>query len=351
MQTTQSETKRGNRKNEVLILNAEKLASIDSLFGATYPQASFNTAWKKILFNQFHDILPGSGIGINYVDAARKYAETSRFSNDTIHDALSDIAARVKSDGVSVLVFNPLSWPRTEEVEFEVQFPNLPSHLRVMYRDTNASPEKMWLRSEIVNSDPSTGKVKLRILATDIPPLGYKLIELQATSPRIDLDNIQTEGKSAHTTGPLLLGTATSLENEFLKLSIDPKTGCMTSLFDKRNNTEALAPAVQGVGAPSNLYPSKGSEPLPCGNQLQAFVDKPKKWDAWNVDADFIEHHTDLMQAEEVKLVENSPLQRRRFACATSGRTRSSSRTSRCILACRASMYTCRLTGTRSTSC
>ena len=123
MQTTQSETKRGNRKNEVLILNAEKLASIDSLFGAAYPQADFDSSWKKILFNQFHDILPGSGIGINYVDAARKYAETSRFSNDTIYAALNDIASRVKSDGVSVLVFNPLSWTRTEEVEFEAQFP------------------------------------------------------------------------------------------------------------------------------------------------------------------------------------------------------------------------------------
>ena len=36
-----------------------------------------------MLFNQFHDILPGSGIGINYVDAARKYAEVQRFSRDT----------------------------------------------------------------------------------------------------------------------------------------------------------------------------------------------------------------------------------------------------------------------------
>ena len=34
----------------------------------------------------------------------------------------------------------------------------------------------------------------------------------------------------------------------------------------------------------------------------------PKKWDAWNVDANFIEHHTDLLQAEEVKLIENTPL-------------------------------------------
>ncbi len=303
VQTTQSETKKGNRKNEVLILNAEKLASIDSLLGAAYPQAGFNTAWEKILFNQFHDILPGSGIGINYVDAARKYAETSRFSKDTIHAALDDIASRVKSDSASVLVFNPLSWARTEEVEVEVQFPNLPSPLGITAADPSAERDKMWVLSDIVSSDPATGKVKLRILASDVPALGYKLIELHAGSPKLVAGNPQTDPPSIHITRPLLTATATSLENDFLKLTVDPATGCITSLFDKRNNTETLAPAVQGVGAPPTLSDGK-----PCGNVLQAFVDKPKKWDAWNVDADFIEHHTDLLQAEEVKLIENSPL-------------------------------------------
>ncbi len=303
VQTTQSETKRGNRKNEVLILNAEKLASIDSLFGAAYPQAGFNTSWQKILFNQFHDVLPGSGIGINYVDAARKYAETSRFSNNTINAALNNIASRVKSDGVSVLVFNPLSWPRTEEVEVEAQFPTLPSPLGIIASDPSAERDKMWVLSNIVSSDAATGKVKLRILASDVPPLGYKLIHLQASSPKLVLGNPKTDPPSIHITRPLLTATATSLENDFLRLTVDPATGCITSLYDKRNNTEALAPAVHGVGAPPTLSDGK-----PCGNLLQAFVDKPKHWDAWNVDADFIEHHTDLMQAEEVKLIENSPL-------------------------------------------
>ncbi len=84
VQTTQSETKRGNRKAEVALLDTEKLASIGTLFGQPYPQTDLDAAWKKVLFNQFHDILPGSGIGINYVDAARKYAEVQRFSNDTM---------------------------------------------------------------------------------------------------------------------------------------------------------------------------------------------------------------------------------------------------------------------------
>ena len=102
VQTTQSETKRGNRKSEVALLDAEKLASIGTLFGQAYPQADFDASWKKVLFNQFHDILPGSGIGINYVDAARKYAEVQRFSNDTIQAALNELAARVKTDDISV---------------------------------------------------------------------------------------------------------------------------------------------------------------------------------------------------------------------------------------------------------
>ncbi len=303
VQTTQSETKRGNRKNEVLILNAEKLASIDSLLGAAYPQAGFNTSWEKILFNQFHDVLPGSGIGINYVDAARKYAETSRFSNDTTEAALDDIATRVKSDGVSVLVFNPLSWPRTEEVEVEAQFPSLPSPLGIGAADMSASGDKMALRSEVVTSDAFTGKAKVRILVSNVPPLGYKLVQLHASKRELVLGDIQTESKTVRIGGGPLHGTATSLENESLRLTVDPATGCITSLFDKRTNSEALAPAVQGIGAPPTLSDGK-----PCGNLLQAFVDKPQRWDAWNVDADFIEHHTDLLQAEEVKLVENSPL-------------------------------------------
>ena len=291
VQTTQSEEKKGNRKNEVLILNAEKLASIDSLFGRTYPQSGFSTSWEKILFNQFHDLLPGSGIGINYFDAARKYAETSRFSNDTIHAAMNNIASHVKSDGVSVLVFNPLSWPRTEEVEVEAQMAQETKAIAV--RDDRGE----LAFGRVVDSDAATGRIRVRFLAEDVPAMGYKLYSLDTNL------TIRGVGEARLMQGYPLTATDHSLENQFLRVTIDPPTGCITSLFDKRSNTEALAPAVQGVGAPATLSDGK-----PCGNLLQAFVDKPKKWDAWNVDADFIEHHTDLLQAEEVKLVDNSPL-------------------------------------------
>jgi alpha-mannosidase len=300
VQTTQSEEKRGNRQNEELVLNAEKVASIDTLFGGpsglsekcqhcahwgSYPQQDFDIAWKNILFNQFHDILPGSGIHINYVDAARKYAVAARIDRDIIHVGLKDIASRVLSDGMSVLVFNPLSWTRTGEVEFEVQFPTGVKDVSAVEAGGTTMP------MEVLNYDWSTGLMRVRLLAINIPPIGYELVRLvqQANPPS--------------TKPTTLIASDDSLENEFIRLKVDAKTGCITSLFDKRSKTEALALPVQSEGSPA-----ASPDGLPCGNLLQAFVDKPKRWDAWNIDADFVKQHWDLMQADEVKLVENTPL-------------------------------------------
>ena len=36
-----------------------------------------NRAWKRLLFDDFHDIMPGSGIGVNYLDARRNLARRS----------------------------------------------------------------------------------------------------------------------------------------------------------------------------------------------------------------------------------------------------------------------------------
>jgi len=82
-------------------------------------------------------------------------------------------------------------------------------------------------------------------------------------------------------------------------LEIDLGTGCMTSLFNKKTRTESLATPDTDTGGPKSSI---------CGNLLQAFQDKPKAWDAWNVDADFEKVHWDITTADEVKLVESGPL-------------------------------------------
>ncbi len=150
----------------------------------------------------------------------------------------------------------------------------------------------MQAESEVLSRDAQTSSVKLRIVASAIPATGYRTFIVK---PRPTTSKFEA--------APIVVATSSSIENNILKVTIDPATGCITSLYDKINRIEALAPAIPGVGAPPNLPDGK-----PCGNLLQAFVDKPKQWDAWNVDADFIEHHTDILKADEVKLIESSPI-------------------------------------------
>jgi alpha-mannosidase len=62
--------------------NAEKYASLAWLDGNAYPAAELTEAWKKITFNQFHDLAAGSGIGVIYKDAQRDY-DTIAISQST----------------------------------------------------------------------------------------------------------------------------------------------------------------------------------------------------------------------------------------------------------------------------
>jgi alpha-mannosidase len=119
-----------------------------------------------------------------------------------------------------------------------------------------------------------------------VPSLGYRTYYVRATA---NPPAMTSEIKA----------TADSLENDVVRLKVNPQTGCMTSLFDKRSKSESLAPSETDTGGPKQSV---------CGNLLQTFRDKPKQWDAWNIDADFEKEHWDLDHADEVKLVEHGPL-------------------------------------------
>ncbi len=279
--TTQAETKRRIRHAEELVLNAEKFSSLASLYGRAYPQDGMEQYWKNLLFDHFHDIMPGSGIAVNYLDAKRNLENVDRFANDAAMGSLREIAAHVNTqgEGVPLMIFNSLSWPRTEVTEVEAQLPAPAKQVEVV--DSNGKAAE----SQLLSLDPETHRARLLLLSST-PSLGYKTYFVRAAA-------------SAPVVHSVLKASADTLENEFIRVKIDPQSGCMTSLFDKRSGTEALAPAETDTGGPKNST---------CGNLLQTFVDKPEKWDAWNIDADFEKQHWDLDKADEVKLVESGPL-------------------------------------------
>jgi alpha-mannosidase len=69
--TSQAFTKRGNRVCEQLLHDAEFLATARG----DYPRDELDRLWKLLLLQQFHDILPGSSIGLVYDDARRDFTE------------------------------------------------------------------------------------------------------------------------------------------------------------------------------------------------------------------------------------------------------------------------------------
>ncbi|KQP53736.1 glycoside hydrolase family 38 C-terminal domain-containing protein [Agreia sp. Leaf283] len=73
--TSQSEMKSGNRRSEHLLREAELWATTAAVRGvADYPVSELAEAWRLVLLQQFHDILPGSSIAWVHREARERYA-------------------------------------------------------------------------------------------------------------------------------------------------------------------------------------------------------------------------------------------------------------------------------------
>jgi alpha-mannosidase len=264
--TSQANHKRNMRDAEEQVLNAEKFSSLAwVLAGRAYPSVELTEDWKKVLFNQFHDLAAGSGIGVIYKDAQKDYDVVRWSTNEIDAGALETVAEHVNT-GVTlektitgeqsfpVVVFNPLAWERTGDVQVKVQSSGLDSAIPFRVVDDSTG---RFLPYTVVSADHSTGVAELSIAVT-VRALGYKL--LTVFSPNMRALGVTVPVASAQETG----GTIT-LENNRLRIVVQKQTGCITNIIDAKSKFDAIAPGA-------------------CGNQLQFFKDTPKEYDAWNID-------------------------------------------------------------------
>lgn len=268
--TTQSETKKQIRHNEEQLQNAEKFAALSFLTTKQpYSNIEFEGIWKKVLFDDFHDVMPGSGVGNNYVEALRNLNEASLESGKILDTSLDNLTSRIDTSGPGVpfVVFNPLSWERTEPVTLEVHTPASGQELEAV--DAAGKP----LLSQVISTDAGTERTKLEVMVKGVPSLGYAVIHIVPVAHAASVNSdLKVEG--------------TTIENQYLRMKIDPKTGCVISLVSKSDDKETVAPGG-------------------CGNLLQTFVDLPPIQDAWEIKFDG--KSWDLTNPEEVKVVESGP--------------------------------------------
>jgi alpha-mannosidase len=101
--TSQSAMKRGNRRTEHLLREAELWAATAALrTGFAYPYAELDAIWQQALLMQFHDILPGSSIAWVHRQARETYAGLA----DRLEAIIGAALAALAGDGEAELIAN-----------------------------------------------------------------------------------------------------------------------------------------------------------------------------------------------------------------------------------------------------
>jgi alpha-mannosidase len=302
--TTRADQKRQNRRCEELLYQAELLSSLATICtGAVYPKSELESAWKQILFNQFHDILPGSAIAQVYADANLAFAEVDRTCRDILLKSLDAISAQISlpsppgPDAQPILIFNTLNWSRSEVVA--VPLPDTAAEAWQIYDFS-----RRRLASQIVRGDRPQSHSTLLFSANNIPALGYQVFWLfREDAQTVDNASASPETEKKTELSKLTYGIAQKntpcqethfagaemvLENEFIRATVDGKTGDLSSIWDKVNNREVLNAA--------------------GGNQLQAFQDSGQYWDAWNIDPNYQKHQLPAPTLKDIYWVEEGEL-------------------------------------------
>lgn len=97
--TSQARTKRGNRSSEHLLREAELWAATAAArAGAAYPYDALDEAWRIVLLQQFHDILPGSSIAWVHREAEAGYARVAEAAERVVADAVAALGDTAGGD-------------------------------------------------------------------------------------------------------------------------------------------------------------------------------------------------------------------------------------------------------------
>ncbi len=200
-------------------------------------QQLIEIAWKKVLFNQFHDILPGTSITEVFTEANQDWSGAIAIGENILQNALDAIASSIKlpeppqNDAQPLVVFNSLNWKRSQVVTVKSS------------KSGVCDSEGNIMRSQLIKDN------QLVFLAEDIPSIGYRLFWLYNNHNSFESKALEQQNYV--------------LENQYLQVIVNPNTGNLDSIYDRINNQEILRDS---------------------GNVIQAFEDRGQYWDAWNID-------------------------------------------------------------------
>ncbi len=259
--TSQAANKKGNRVSEFLLRDAEILSCFTPGFPNSYPSEELERAWKLVLLNQFHDIIPGSSVNEVYVDSAADYVKIEQAGSLIVTTALREIGSAFDTSSMSrpVALFQNATMVSQGEIPWE---------------------------DEVVPASLVTTEENLPVqLVTEFDERKLILPVPQGALGSVVVGDLS---EAASTVKNRLKSSNRRIENEELSVRFDVH-GNITSIQSLEDQTEFL-------------------EPGKLGNVFQIFEDKPNFWSAWDVDLFAFETGQDLIRSESFEIVEKGPV-------------------------------------------
>lgn len=257
--TTQAQVKNQNRRCELAMREMEIWSSLALKRGLVWEQERSENLWKSLLFQQFHDILPGSSI-------ERVYKETEAAHNTILEEAAEmtrAASACMILPGDDITIFNSLSFPRKVLVE-------LPDK----YKEGAVTAEGKAV--------PIQTDTNLVLACVQLPPCGW--ITLKACG--CETENLGKEGAAAddiRQPGAYAWQdeAGSHMENEYVSVLVN-ESGHVISYILKSAQREMAAGEM---------------------NRLRLFKDVPRHFDAWDIDDNYLEQETDGAYGQEVTVM------------------------------------------------
>ncbi len=262
--TTQARVKKLNREAEHRLLEAEALATLAALHGGEYGREVLEAAWKTLLLNQFHDILPGTSIGEVYEVTHQELADVVRTARKLRDGALRPPPE--PSAQPSLLVANASLNPRPLSVVLDADLRGDASGVA----DAEGRPLPVQETEE--------GRLLVHAPDLSVPGLGWQTLEVSEEPAQ----------EAGETPGVVveIRGRGVVLDNGLLRVEVG-EDGTLHGVYDGEAGREVLAGRA---------------------NQLWAYTDKPRNWEAWDVDEGYEQEGEEISGVESVDVVERGPL-------------------------------------------
>ena len=262
--TSISQIKRGNRKAELALRDAEWACSLARALGHSYPADKLEELWKVLLINQFHDILPGSSMNEVNDRAIKELGECRAESEELCRSGITSLASPAQD---SVTLANTLSWAREGEIALsgipEGRAPAGDAVVAQGYEDVEGQP-------------------KLAVTGLAVPSLGMISVPLREQASPAESPFVVD--------GP-------GIDTPFADVQFDER-GRMASFIDRTTGRQLVR-----EGGAFNVFW--------CGEDI------PQAWDNWDIDPDQSAKMRDDARLISQEVVGNGPLQlriRSRFA-------------------------------------